>query len=147
MRVFIISLILIFTTELHSIYAKDLNPWEWDNIKYKEEIKSKKKYIPNKSGNPVIILLLGSIKFYQNNISPRKLQKCPCYPSCSRFAYNSISKYGIWGIFMMVDRLFYRENNDMHNFYKLIELSDGYRFYDPPENNYIFNKSDWRLEN
>lgn len=145
MKTFIIALTIIYATPLMSIYAENFDPWEWDRIKSLEDVHTNRYINSYEGGDPLIISFLSFIRFYQIFISPRLKQRCPCYPSCSRFSYESISRYGIWGVFMMIDRLFYRENNEMHNFNKLIKIDDRYRFYDPPENNYIFDKSKWRL--
>jgi len=44
------------------------------------------------------ILLIAPIKFYQKWISPSFSPKCKYYPSCSQYAIDAISKYGIKGI-------------------------------------------------
>ena len=39
-------------------------------------------------------LFLLLIKFYQKAISPYKRPCCRYYPTCSRYAYEAITKYG-----------------------------------------------------
>ena len=39
-------------------------------------------------------VLLGTIHFYQQAISPYKRQCCRFYPSCSRYAAEAVEKYG-----------------------------------------------------
>lgn len=92
------------------------------------------------------ILLLAGIRFYQRHLSSPGGLRCPSWPSCSRFAALSIRRYGVWGVLMAIDRMYYREHDDMHGFHGVILTDDGYRFYDPPENNWIFDKSRWRLK-
>ena len=46
------------------------------------------------------------IKAYQKNISPLKHTKCPYYPSCSRYGYEAVEKYGaVKGGFLTLWRL------------------------------------------
>lgn len=56
----------------------------------------------------VKILLLGMIRFYQNFISSQQNNQVTCVftPSCSRFGFAAIKKYGpIYGTLMTADRL------------------------------------------
>ena len=39
-------------------------------------------------------LLLSLIRFYQKSISPAFPARCRYYPTCSRYAYEAITKYG-----------------------------------------------------
>ena len=39
-------------------------------------------------------LFLSLIRFYQKRISPAFPARCRYYPTCSRYAYEAISKYG-----------------------------------------------------
>jgi hypothetical protein len=142
-------LLILLSFSVKTLVADDVyTPWDWDNLKYTSPGQApppSADLLPE--GNPVKVFLLGGIKFYQNNISRlRRGQRCPSWPSCSRFGYQSISKYGLWGFFMTIDRLYYRENNDQLYFYALTGSSDGFRFYDPPSNNYIFDKKKWRFK-
>lgn len=45
------------------------------------------------------------IKFYQVVISPFLGNNCRFYPSCSSYAYQAISKFGIKGIILVAQRL------------------------------------------
>jgi len=38
---------------------------------------------------------LAGIRFYQKAISPLLGQNCRYYPSCSRYAYEAIERYGV----------------------------------------------------
>ena len=40
------------------------------------------------------ILFLKLIRFYQKHISPLSPPRCRYYPTCSRYAYQAINKYG-----------------------------------------------------
>lgn len=40
-------------------------------------------------------IFLNSIKFYQNLISPILGHHCRFYPSCSKYSYMAIQKYGV----------------------------------------------------
>jgi putative membrane protein insertion efficiency factor len=52
------------------------------------------------------ILFLKLIRFYQRRISPCKPPCCRFYPTCSKYAYEAINKYGaIKGGFLTFKRL------------------------------------------
>ncbi|HBT48158.1 MAG TPA: membrane protein insertion efficiency factor YidD [Peptococcaceae bacterium] len=54
-------------------------------------------------GQTLIILLL---KFYQKGISPFTVPRCRFYPSCSHYALEAVTKYGVWrGGWLAVKRL------------------------------------------
>ncbi|MEG0805984.1 MAG: membrane protein insertion efficiency factor YidD [Lachnospiraceae bacterium] len=40
-----------------------------------------------------IIIIL--IKFYRKYLSPMKTTKCPYFPTCSTYALEAVSKYGV----------------------------------------------------
>jgi len=50
-------------------------------------------------------LLVAPIKFYQKWISPGLAPRCKYYPSCSQYAVDAISAFGIKGVLMAVWRL------------------------------------------
>lgn len=51
-------------------------------------------------------LLLLLIRFYKRFISPILPPSCRYYPTCSAYAYEAISVYGVWkGGFMAVKRI------------------------------------------
>ena len=50
-------------------------------------------------------VLLASITFYQKWISPSFAPKCKYYPSCSQYAADAISEYGLRGILMAMWRV------------------------------------------
>ena len=59
-------------------------------------------------------LFLTLIRFYQKHVSPAFPARCRYYPTCSRYAYEAISKYGaLKGGFLALKR-FLR----CHPFYK-----------------------------
>ena len=39
-------------------------------------------------------IMLSLIRFYQKHISPLSPPRCRYYPTCSRYAYQAINKYG-----------------------------------------------------
>jgi len=39
-------------------------------------------------------ILLSLIRFYQKHVSPAFPARCRYYPTCSRYAYEAITKYG-----------------------------------------------------
>lgn len=51
-------------------------------------------------------LILGLIRFYQYGISPYTYRHCRFIPTCSSYAYEAISKYGVLkGGFLSVRRI------------------------------------------
>ncbi len=51
-------------------------------------------------------ILIGSIRYYQNYISPRTLPKCKYYPTCSHYAVEAIETHGAFkGFFLSVWRI------------------------------------------
>ena len=51
-------------------------------------------------------LLLCLIRFYQKAISPAFPARCRYYPTCSRYAYEAITKYGAFkGSWLALKRL------------------------------------------
>ena len=52
------------------------------------------------------ILFLKLIRFYQKHISPLSPPRCRYYPTCSRYAYQAINKYGAFkGGWLTIKRL------------------------------------------
>ncbi|MGC9363327.1 MAG: membrane protein insertion efficiency factor YidD [Fidelibacterota bacterium] len=69
------------------------------------------------------------IRIYQKSISSQDLPSCVFHPSCSRFAFGAIERFGpVKGILLAGDRLL-RCNPFAHNYYKF----DGEKFSDPVE--------------
>ena len=59
-------------------------------------------------------LLLSLIRFYQKAISPAFPARCRFHPTCSRYAYEAIAKYGAFKGTYLALRRFLR----CHPFYK-----------------------------
>jgi putative component of membrane protein insertase Oxa1/YidC/SpoIIIJ protein YidD len=56
--------------------------------------------------NPLVLGLRGLLYVYQNGISQQLSSKCMYHPSCSEFARNAISEYGLFkGSALGADRL------------------------------------------
>lgn len=69
------------------------------------------------------------IRIYQKSISSQDLPSCVFHPSCSRFAFGAIERFGpVKGILLAGDRLL-RCNPFAHHYYKF----DGEKFSDPVE--------------
>ena len=50
-------------------------------------------------------IVASPIKFYQKWISPGLAPRCKYYPSCSQYAVDAISAYGLRGVLMAAWRL------------------------------------------
>lgn len=59
--------------------------------------------------------------------------RCPMYPSCSAYASKAVEEGGLSGIFLFIDRLFFREFANLPDFYVAVPVykSRRIRFYDP----------------
>jgi len=69
---------------------------------------------------------VSAISFYQTNLSPKSISRCPFSLSCSRFAVESIKQRGpLFGACLFIDRYFYRENEEAYLHYGLVEVRDG----------------------
>jgi putative component of membrane protein insertase Oxa1/YidC/SpoIIIJ protein YidD len=72
------------------------------------------------------VAVTGLIGFYQRQIGPQSVDRCPFWPSCSNFALQAIDRYGvIVGICFFIDRNLYRENPGVFQNYGLVRLSFG----------------------
>jgi hypothetical protein len=71
-------------------------------------------------------IALGMIRFYQTEVSPRSVKRCPFLISCSNFAATAIRDKGLlFGLVVFLDRYYYRENVAAFSLYKLV-IVDGY---------------------
>jgi hypothetical protein len=121
------------------------NLWDnWEKKTYGYNIMGTKRYpdLREFSGRDLpsaalpLFILNHALLFYKHVLST---DSCPCYPSCSNYAFYSLNTYGVViGAIMMCDRLFFHENSDL--FQKAPKIIDGRRFvyYDPPEYNQVF---------
>jgi len=94
-------------------------------------------------GGPLNAVGYLALKFYQNQIRPLResTAHCPFYPTCSRFALESLFLYGpLWAALMTLDRLLIREHQDLEKDYETIEIGPDRRFFDPVVRNFIFLK-------
>lgn len=46
-------------------------------------------------GNPVKWILVGAVRVYQTLISPALPRRCKYYPSCSQYAIDALTTYGV----------------------------------------------------
>lgn len=65
------------------------------------------------------------IKVYQTDISRNSISRCPFKISCSNFAREAISRYGLVGFLMFIDRYYYRENMQSFSLYPLVDVGEG----------------------
>jgi uncharacterized protein len=79
-------------------------------------------------------MAISFLKIYQKYISPVDGDRCPSYPSCSRYAQEVIQKNGVFiGFVMTFDRLLHEAGEIKQA--PLIRVNESYRYYDPVENN------------
>ncbi len=77
--------------------------------------------MPDKAEATVDAGLAGTlIRFYQTDISPNSISRCPFLVSCSNFALRAIESHGVVaGTLLFIDRIYFRENPDAHLFYPM----------------------------
>ncbi|OFW61246.1 MAG: membrane protein insertion efficiency factor YidD [Actinobacteria bacterium RBG_16_64_13] len=46
--------------------------------------------------NPIRVVLVWTVRAYQTFISPALPQSCKYYPSCSQYAVDALSRYGVF---------------------------------------------------
>ncbi len=78
---------------------------------------------------------LGIISFYQKYISPVDGDRCPMYPSCSKYFRKAVKKHGwIKGWIMGMDRIVRCGRDEVHLSPKIWKNGRAYT-YDPVKNN------------
>jgi len=80
------------------------------------------------------IKLLGNYKKQKETekISSLQEKRCPFYPSCSIYATESIKKYGFFiGVIIAWDRLYYRHNENVFEYYDFFIKEGQVYAYDP----------------
>lgn len=67
-----------------------------------------------------------AIVWYQHDISPSSIDRCPFLISCSNYARKAIATHGLLkGLCLFIDRNLYRENIEMFRLYTLIQKQNG----------------------
>jgi hypothetical protein len=67
-----------------------------------------------------------AIVWYQHDVSPSSIDRCPFLISCSHYAQRAIAAYGfLKGLCLFIDRNLYRENMEMFRLYALIQKQNG----------------------
>lgn len=109
------------------LYAEEgyieLSPWEVEDV---VPIHSAFKITRHQTTSVPTLLALELIEFYQQEVSPQSVSRCPFFISCSDYACQSIRKYGpVLGVCFFIDRHFYRENVASYLHYDLRETEQG----------------------
>ncbi len=121
MKVILFLLLVFQSQQLCISQQKDVELVDsWEPEEYLN-ISSTTLNIDQPSFNIVKILSDNLISYYQSNISPLSIDRCPFEISCSNYAKEAISRHGIIGLIMFTDRYFYRENVAAYQNYKIIE--------------------------
>ena len=56
--------------------------------------------------NKGMIVVLASLRFYKRFLSPLLIPACRFSPTCSEYAYDAVSKYGVFrGLFLAAGRI------------------------------------------
>ncbi|HOG16090.1 MAG TPA: membrane protein insertion efficiency factor YidD [Syntrophales bacterium] len=126
MRMFLVLSILALACPLHAADPAPFGPWEADPAA-QESGERKTAGLPDS-------FLVGSIRFYQDVLSPVIGADCPMHPSCSAYGIEAVRKHGfLLGIFMIADRLIHE--SDEISLGTEIETEGRRKVHDPVENN------------
>jgi putative component of membrane protein insertase Oxa1/YidC/SpoIIIJ protein YidD len=120
----VLILILILASQYPNLSAQtsagEPGPWEPDALTEKPGRAHDSQ--PDMSLDAEIAVAM--IRFYQTDINPNSVSRCPFRVSCSNFAIRAVKRYGfVPGILIFVDRLFYRENMGAFEYYPKIRNS------------------------
>lgn len=86
-------------------------------------------------------LYLASL-FYRHFLTKVDGPRCQHLPTCSRFAAQAVSRYGVWGIPIGLDRMIQDPHSSALRILPEVDIGETRRFWDPVDN-YIF----WKKEN
>jgi hypothetical protein len=78
------------------------------------------------------------IRFYQTQIGPAIGQRCSLHPSCSRYAQQALTKFGILGIGFIGDRMI-REPDVVAQKLKPVIIEGRVKYLDPLEDHDFIN--------
>ena len=96
----ILFLFLCVTIPSHGIESKQMKAPKW-GLANADKAKP-----ADVSPSPFQFILLGSVRFFQEWVSPVDGSRCSFYPTCSRYGYEAVRDYGsLLGIVMTADRL------------------------------------------
>lgn len=128
--VLIIAASISLAVPCHSTEEKPFAPWDFNNPASEKYETPALETDASACGR----LLIQSIRFYQQYVSPVIGDRCQMYPSCSQYAIEAIKKHGcLIGSVMTSDRLIHEANETDHA--PLIETEGDYGYYDPVGNN------------
>jgi hypothetical protein len=105
--------------------AEAAAPWEAEDLRAPAAEEQ-----PSQALGPLSTLVLSGIRFYQLEIGPNSVSRCPYLVSCSSYAKLAIGKYGFFGLPIFFDRFFFRENEDTFAQYPRYMGAGGVLRYD-----------------
>lgn len=108
----------------------------WDSASAEQDLKTATNtVVPAGSAKEQIYPVLYPIKFFSKYISPVDGNRCPMYPSCSKYCLESAQKHGLlMGWIMSCDRLV-RCGRDEIKLAPTVLVNDAKLSYDPLINN------------
>ncbi|MEL6179909.1 MAG: membrane protein insertion efficiency factor YidD [Myxococcota bacterium] len=123
---------------LHTPPAAALSPWEpWPQpaaVERSNPTKTKHTH-DDDDGHHQRSASMGEalVGVYQRYLRrPEGVQRCPMFPSCSRYTRRAIARYGLVpGSMLGFDRLFIRENRNAGYHYMLHIHDESFYLYDP----------------
>lgn len=127
----IILLMLVYPlSTAHSGDNDSFTPWDFNKSSGQNKMASAPRNEDISGKN----FFIGSVRFYQRNLSPVLGGRCPMDPSCSRYSIQAINKHGAFlGLIMTADRLLHEA--DETRYATAIVRENKVTFSDPVENN------------
>jgi hypothetical protein len=82
---------------------------------------------PEVSGfDPLGAIGLPAIRAYQRDMRNKSISRCPFRVSCSHYAIQAMEKHGfLVGLAYLLDRFFFRENEEALQHYPSVIMPDG----------------------
>ncbi len=83
--------------------------------------------------HPLLRPLAALIHHHSEVTSPMDGPTCPMYPSCAAYGKRSLEEGSFLGLFLLMDRLFFREVGNLADKYMIAptSLSQAHRYFDP----------------
>jgi putative component of membrane protein insertase Oxa1/YidC/SpoIIIJ protein YidD len=105
-----------------ALFANAEDPWEPSDVR---TVGVSLAPVSTLDVHPARMAAMDLIRFYQEEISPRSISRCPFLISCSNFAVLAITDNGLVpGLVMFIDRFCYRENGAAYGLYRLARSGD-----------------------
>lgn len=122
---FVVGLLLICSSANCQSTDYTYDSWE------KGEAFTASPSILNEPGsNPLVSGMQAFIHLYQSKAAPNSISRCPFLISCSHYADDALTKYGLFGVPVFIDRFFYRESSELFELYPKVFVNGKPKYDD-----------------